>query len=179
MEKCAQCGAPATALKKTKLPTHEEIVLDLPVILLNAVERVSYDCGHYHDTIPNYEGMIAAVALCRVLMHYKLNGREIRLLRNTMGLKGIEFAKKLSVSAEAVSRWENGEPIGNAAEKLLRVTAALALMEKAPAIDVDLQQLTTMEISPIRPSNWSPLYLEQIRMKAVSGKFWDAELKAA
>ncbi len=173
MDTCAKCGALATALRKEKLPTHGETVLDLPVILLNAVERVSCECGHYTDTIPNNEGMIAAVALCRVMMPYKLNGLEIRLLRQTLGLKGVEFAKKLSVSAEAVSRWENGEAIGNAAEKLLRVTAALVLMEKAPAIDVDLQKLTTMEISPIRPANWSPALLgasaRQARKRQILG----------
>jgi DNA-binding transcriptional regulator YiaG len=182
MEVCAKCGASGTALKRARLESYEDSVLGNPVTLVNAVERVTCVCGHSVDIIPNQEGLIAAVALCRLMLPYKLNGREIRLLRNALSMKGTEFAKKFSVSPETLSRWETGaEVIGNNAEKYLRLSAAVSLMPLAPAIDVELEQLQAMELSPLRPSEWPSLRLERVRLKHDKKKdtLWDTEERVA
>ncbi len=166
MNVCAKCGASGTALTRTRLATHDYPVLDMPVVLVNAVDRFTCTCGHSLDVIANHEGLIAAVALCRVLMRIKLNGKEIRLLRKTLDLKAIELAGRLEVSPETLSRWENAaEVISNAKEKNLRLRVALALATKAPAIEVNLEALMAMEITPVRPANWPVLCLEAVRVK--------------
>jgi len=166
MNVCAKCGASATALTRTRLATYNHTVLDMPVVLMNVVDRFSCKCGHAVEVIPNHEGLIAAVALCRIMQPVKLNGNEIRLLRKTLGLKAIELAKRLDVSPETLSRWENdAEVIGNSSERSFRIRIAISLTPKAPAISLDMESLMTMEIMPIRPVNWSPLWLEGVRVK--------------
>lgn len=176
MNMCAKCGASGTALTRTRMATYDETILGNPVSLENGVDQfVCSKCGHTVVAVANQEGLIAAVALCRILLPYKLNGQEIRLLRMALGLKGIELAKKLDVTPEAVSRWENGEVIGNPKEKTLRLVIALAVMPKAPAIDVDLQELMSMEITPVRPTEWPVINLEMVRWKRDNHKDtqWD------
>jgi len=184
MNICAKCGASGkTALTRTRLAAYETTVLGMPVVLVNAVDQYTCKtCGHAVEVVANNEGLVAAVALCRTEMTHKLNGEEIRLLRLAMGLKGNELAKKLDVDPATISRWENGEIIGNVAEKRLRLAVALALRPKAPAVDVDLEELMAMEITPIRPTTREPLELEVVRMKADHHKSiqWDmADQRAA
>lgn len=178
MESCAQCGASGTALKKTRVSSHDDIVLANKVVLLNAVERVQCgECDHSVDVVPNQESLVAAVALLRVHLPHKLSGKEIRLLRLAMKVKAIDLAKKLGVTAEALSRWENGDAIGNAAEKCLRLTVALDMEAKAPAIDIDLAAIMSMEISPVWPTEAPPVFcLETVLVKHENQKnrSWDA-----
>lgn len=177
MHHCAKCGASGTSMTSARLPTFDDVVLENPVTLVNVVDRITCkECNHFLDLVPDQEGLIAAVALCRVQQPYKLNGREIRLLRIALGLKGTEFAKKLSVTPEAVSRWENSnEIIGNQTEKYLRLTVALGLKPKASAIDIALEDLMAMDIVPMRPTDLPTIFLEQVKLKEGRRKHkqWD------
>ncbi|HVZ27738.1 MAG TPA: hypothetical protein VG798_03700 [Rhizomicrobium sp.] len=172
MKTCAKCGATGTALQRNRLATYEDTVLDMPVTLVNAVDKfVCTNCQHSLDVVPNEKGLIAAVALCRVLMPRKLHGKEIRLLRKTMGLKSLDLAKQLAVAPETMSRWENGaEVIGSQAERQLRLLVAVKLQSDAPAIDHDLSDILTMEINPLIPANTESLLLEAVRMKEKAKK---------
>jgi len=181
MKSCAKCGASGTALTLERVAMHEDIVLGSKVRLVNAVDRITCSCEHSVVLVPNQEGLIAAVALCRVQEHYKLSSTEIRLLRLAMQLKAVDLAKELDVTPETLSRWENGDTIGNTAEKCLRMTVALALMPKAIAIDVDLRALMSMEITPVRPNPAPILYLERVLVKVDHRKdrSWDTSEREA
>jgi len=54
----------------------------------------------------------------------RLEPGEIRFLRKHLGWSGKDFAKRLGVTPESVSRWENGaRQMRPTAEKLLRLSA--------------------------------------------------------
>ena len=172
MKSCARCGATGTALLRQRRAEYEDVVLDMPVMLVNAVDIFTCSsCGHEIPVTQNQEGLIAAVALCRILMPRKVRGREIRLLRKAMGLKGVELAKKLAIKPETLSRWETGaEVIGAQAERNLRLLVAVMLQPKAPAIDINLQDIMNMEVNALMPANSEHLWLEAVRVKSDSKK---------
>ena len=102
-------------------------------------------------TIPDLEGLIAAVAVTRVIHDLKLNGGEIRFLRKAVAMTARTLADRLEVTPETVSRWENGkDPIGPTSEKLLRLIVGDELSQKAPAIDFDSAEIVRMRIQSVR-----------------------------
>ncbi len=166
MKVCAQCGASGTALTRTRLATYEDTVLGYAVILVNAVDRFRCsDCGHEISVVTNHEGLIAAVAIKRIQMPYKLYPAEIRHLRMAMGMKGVQFAKHVGATAESVSRWENGETIGTDKERAIRLVAASTLKSRAPLMEIDYSVIVSMKFLPMRPVNLAPLWFEMVRIK--------------
>lgn len=170
MKICAKCGASETALTRTRLATYEDKVMGYDVVLVNAVDRFTCECGHELDVVTNQEGLIAAVGLTRVHMPYKLFGPEIRSLRKALGLKSVEFANKIDVTAETMSRWENGERLSDVNERALRLVTAASLSPRAPLIDVNFDVLTSMKFLPVRPANIPALWFEMVRTKTQDRK---------
>lgn len=156
MPKCKACGADAF---ETRLLDEFDVSgllgAPFPVILEKAVkEQFCANCcqilGHI---IPQPDQLSAVVAIVRSCDQNKMNGREIRFLRTTVGWKAKELAKKLSLSAEHLSRYENGRAaIGEVYERLLRALVCLAHIEKVPFIDLDLSTFTEMRILSARDS---------------------------
>ena len=149
------------------IESHQTEIIGIEVVLHNSAERVK--CRDCHDEtimIPNMAGLIAAIAMLRVLNPIKLKGSEIRFIRKSLGLSAKKFASILEVSAESFSRWENDKsPISSVYEKLLRIFAAKNLQEKAPAIDMDIDTLVHMHIKPVCSSNRKMIFhLERLRM---------------
>ena len=182
MKTCAKCGASGTALMRTRLANYEDAVLGYDVILVNAVDHFKCSvCDHEVKVVANQEGLIAAVALARLQMNYKLSAQEIKRVRMALNLKGVEFARKLSVSAETVSRWENAERMSDEKERTLRIVAAVILAERAPLVDIDLAAIASMKLIPMRPVEFDPLCFEMIRTKVDKKKDdqWDSVDEAA
>jgi DNA-binding transcriptional regulator YiaG len=154
------------------LGCHREVISGLPVILIRAVEvEQCADCGELlSKKIPNFQNLIAAMAVVRVTDALKLNGVDIRFLRKAMNWTGKELADRLGVSVETVSRWENGKDlIGVANEKLLRLIVGTAMHEDAPAIDFDPQQITNMRIESVRATEaMRPMCFERVKFKRPS-----------
>lgn len=151
-EKCEKC---AGALVTRTVPEYRnDALMGIPgVAILNAVEEVRCKrCGFVAATgFFNLEGLIAAVAVARVMAPQKLSGRDVRFLRKALGWSSKELAAKLEVRGETVSRWENQkEPIGPTSEKLLRLMVAEFLAEKAPALEVDEKRIASMRIRTVR-----------------------------
>lgn len=88
--------------------------------------------------MPNLERLVAAVAIARALHPRKLDGDEIRFLRKAAGWKAIEMAAELDVDKSTMSRWENGKgiPMGNGAEKHLRLAVCTKLGKKCASYGV-------------------------------------------
>lgn len=149
MGKC-RCGG-----KSTNQPIKEYVVpggllgLDRVVLVDGAVRAdVCGKCGDITNVvIPDLPGLIAAAALSRVKMPFKLSGRDIKFLRKAMGMSAKDLGELLEVTQETMSRWENDKlPIGPTNEKLLRLIVVLKLESKAEAIDANKEQIATMKI---------------------------------
>jgi DNA-binding transcriptional regulator YiaG len=106
------------------LATYEpNIGAPFKVILENAVKQTFSHEGKLLDTcIPNMGGLLKEVALARSLIPRKFTPAEIKFVRKAVGLKATELADLLGISAEHLSRCENGDrALSISAEKLLRV----------------------------------------------------------
>jgi DNA-binding transcriptional regulator YiaG len=93
------------------------------VTLIDSVRQTVGDKGQVLDTcIPNMAGLLKEVALARSLCDRKFSSKDIRFVRKAVGLRANELASLLGISAEHLSRCENGDrALSVAAEKLLRV----------------------------------------------------------
>lgn len=109
-------------------------------------------CGYVKSlAIPNLQGLIAAVAVSRVLIPYKLHGKEIRFLREALEETAKELALTVEVLPTQISRWENeAEPIGPRSEKLLRLYVVEKLA-KQTIIKASLDAIFRMRIQVWRP----------------------------
>jgi DNA-binding transcriptional regulator YiaG len=106
------------------LPSYEPNVgAPFKVILIDSVRQTfSADGDLLETSIPNLSGLLKEIAFARSLESRKFSPLDIKFVRKAVGLKAIELAELLGVSAEHMSRCENGErTLSIAAEKLLRV----------------------------------------------------------
>lgn len=93
------------------------------VVLMGAVRQMISPEGDILETrIPNMSGLLKEVALSRSLCTRKFASGDIKFVRKAFGLKALELADLLGISAEHLSRCENGDRVLSiAAEKLLRI----------------------------------------------------------
>lgn len=187
MTKCQVCGSEAQAITAAY---HVENLLGVRVGLVNCVKKIVCDaCGEETITIPDVNGLVAAVAVARTMIPTKLNGTEIKFLRKAVDLSAKDLAGVLGIRPETVSRWENdpAQQIGSSDEKLFRIMVGHHLKEaeedRAPAVDYDERDILEMTINPIRKLGDEPLMnFERVRVKIKkkTQEAWDgAEMKAA
>ncbi|OJY72337.1 MAG: hypothetical protein BGP12_12435 [Rhodospirillales bacterium 70-18] len=157
--------------------------LPYPVVILNAVEEELDEKGaRVGVRIPNIEGLAAAVALGRCFDPYELGGAEVRFLRRTLGYTQKELAGHLEIRPETLSRWEGRKenadqrPVGEWADKALRMLAVLDLAPRVPGVTVDPKSITGLRIRLRNPNQWPTLTAEQVIVKTDSHKRyeWDA-----
>lgn len=97
------------------------------IYLLNGYE-VSEEGGETCVAIHDIEGLHEAIGRHLVLHRKALSAREIRFLRNTLGLTQAGLAARLGNTSQSVARWEKGEcEIPGASEKLLRAVFLASL----------------------------------------------------
>jgi DNA-binding transcriptional regulator YiaG len=110
-------------------------------------------CGEVTSIeIPNLEGLVAAVAVARVLHPLKLVGNEIRYLREALEMTGQELGQKVvQVLPFQISKWENDrERIGPQSETLLRLYVVDKLA-RLTAIKVNRSAIHQMRSEAWRP----------------------------
>lgn len=177
---CNKCNS--TQVKIYTLPYHVENLFGVRIGVNGcAIRTACYLCKEEAITIPDVQGLIAAVAVARIMLPTKLNGPEIKFLRKTINLSSKDFAKIMGVRPETVSRWENDgeQQIGYAEEKVFRILVGNMLKkesheDKAPTVDYDHMAIVEMAINPIRPSGNAPLLkFARIRMKFNNRKAQD------
>ena len=98
------------------------------IYLLNGYAIQEHD-DELHVSITDMEGLHETIG--RHLVGYRkgLSPKEIKFLRNTMGLTQAELAKRLGNNSQSVARWEKGEcEIPGTAEKLLRAVFLASLL---------------------------------------------------
>ena len=118
--KCRQCGS--TELERTTVD-HHYLESGLPNVHLRSIPaRKCTACGALRIAIPAIESLHRAIALALLKKQTRLTGREVRFLRKYIGLSGVDFARRIGATPEAVSRWETDlKPIGPQSERLLRL----------------------------------------------------------
>ena len=151
------------------------------VIVGGAVSRqMCPNCGEVGVSIPDLPGLIAAAAVARVKMPWRLEADEIRFLRKACQLTAKDLADLLQVTPETVSRWENGKaPVGPSNEKLLRIHVGLTLADSAPGVPFDQNEIIRLRIMAVyEPNSLPKLVFSRIPMlkKQQTEEVW---LKAA
>ena len=83
------------------------------------------ECGNYEVSIPKLEGLHRLIAKTLIEKLTRFTGAEIRFLRKSLGLSAADFARRMGVTIETVSRWEHDAvAIGPQADRLLRLLVA-------------------------------------------------------
>jgi putative zinc finger/helix-turn-helix YgiT family protein len=118
--KCTECGEIMVSTRENR-PYSK-----LPGVLLLGVEVLRCPkCGESEVVIPKPNQLGDLLASHLIEKQYRLVGPEIRFLRAHLGLTGAELARRMGVSPETVSRWENGkDAMGPVADRLLRLLVA-------------------------------------------------------
>jgi hypothetical protein len=157
--KCKKCET--TIEQLTPIPRYDYKALGVPVTLLNAVQIARCPkCGSVDGTlIPNLTGLIASAAVLRVSIPIRLNGEEIRFLREALDYSGVELADKLDVRNELISRCEHDtEAMGVHLERNFRTLVFLRL-RRYTVIKPKLENLLTMRFQSVRPVGSVPILL--------------------
>ena len=124
MNCCLLCGGPLREFRENYI--YNECGLDN--VVLKDLERTEcLECGDRQVLLPNCEGLHTLIARHLALKPVLLTGREIRFLRTYLRYSGADYARKVGVSPETVSRWENEKlEMGWANELVLRMSVLLS-----------------------------------------------------
>ncbi|MBV1829247.1 hypothetical protein HNW77_00020 [Komagataeibacter sp. AV436] len=94
------------------LPSCEKDGLGLPyavTLIDTAEEEIDETTGEVIGvSVPDMEGLVAAVAMARVLIPTGLLQQEVRFMRDMLNLGSGKMAEILTMTPESYSRWENG-----------------------------------------------------------------------
>ncbi len=135
---CGVCGTPMKGARETA--AYE---CGLPGVVLEKVMVYRCPkCGEREVEVPDTLKLHREVALTVARRPERLGPREIRFLRNQLGLSATEFARMSGVDKSTVSRWERIDeptPMGGQAERLLRVL----VMSDKPVSSYELEQVAT------------------------------------
>ncbi len=127
--KCELCKD-ETIIKRGQRYHYIECGLD-NVYLENLDVRVCEACGEASPRIPRINDLHAIIGQAVALQNVPLSGKEIRFLRQHLGLKAKEWAAFLHIDTATLSRWENGgQIIGPQADSLMRLMYFYLLVEK-------------------------------------------------
>ena len=116
---CHNCGEAMAAIKDQPY-RYKECGLDQVTIIGITIHKCE-NCGESYVSIPRIKELHTVIGGLICEKKGRLTGEEVRFLRKDMRMKGTEFAMMLSVSAEHISRVENGKKdVSENLGKLLR-----------------------------------------------------------
>ncbi|CAN5910717.1 hypothetical protein BH11GEM1_BH11GEM1_08040 [soil metagenome] len=146
--KCDDCGSPVT---KERNAVRRYEIGGLAHVELHGVDVTKCAaCGREGMAIPRIGQLHRVLAEAFVTQRRMLAHPEIRFLRKHIGLSGVEFAQRMGVARETVSRWETGSyPMGATADRLLRLLVVTHEPTESYAVDDFLLQLDD-EAAPAR-----------------------------
>ncbi len=138
--KCDGCGGPATTERNA---VRRYTIGGLSHVELHGVEVTTCPgCGKEELAIPRIGQMHRVLAEAFVTQRRMLAPVEIRFLRKHIGLSAADFAQRMGVARETVSRWENGaKPMGATADRLLRLLVVTHEPTECYAVDDLLREL--------------------------------------
>jgi putative zinc finger/helix-turn-helix YgiT family protein len=138
--KCDDCGGPVKTEHNT---VRRYDIGGLPHVELHGVEVTSCPaCGKEGIAIPRIAQLHRVLAEAFVTQRRMLAPVEMRFLRKHIGLSGADFAQRMGVARETVSRWEKGAtPMGAVADRLLRLLVVTHEPTESYAVDDFLREL--------------------------------------
>ncbi len=131
--KCESCGG---AVVERRLDSYQftESGLD-DVSLVGVLERRCEACGDREVVLPRLKELHRVIAKALAAKSSLLTPQEFRFLRKHLGFSQGDFAERVNIRAEAVSRWETGaEEISWHFELLLRLMVLLELHERSYSV---------------------------------------------
>jgi len=158
VKKCKECSGEMTSSREA----YRYVESGLPNVTLKDVEiRRCPKCGNQEVLIPRVAELHRAIALALVHKPARFLGAEVRYLRKYMGWSGVDFASRMGVNPETVSRWENEkEAISSTSDRLLR----LIVVRNWPVEDYSVDDLVKIQDR----KDPSPVHLEL----QVQGRQW-------
>jgi putative transcriptional regulator len=165
--KCAECGSDQMTVERSAVIRYD--AGGLHHVTLQGVEtRRCAVCGDESIKIPRIGQLHRVLADYLIRQPRLLLGIEIRFLRTHLGLSTQDFAHRLGVTRETVSRWENDkERMGEPSDHLLRALVTSHQPTENYAVDDLLRDL---------PDTLSPAKAELVTVSvqnATSG--WQAQ----
>jgi putative zinc finger/helix-turn-helix YgiT family protein len=139
--RCTECQRAEMITNKETI-RYEECGLPNVVLKNIEVERCP-ECGNELISIPAISGLHRTIALHLIQQPERITVAEIRFLRKHMGWSKSDFARKLHVRAEQVSRWESEShpvPMNKQSELLLR--SLVAIGNKVKKYDESIDKLS-------------------------------------
>lgn len=154
--KCRECGAPVMVEKNAVIRYD---MGGLPHVELHGVEVRRCDaCGKSETLIPRIGQLHRVLASAFITQTRMLAPAEIKFLRKHIGLSGVDFAQRMGVTRETVSRWETGATaMGAVADRLLRLLVVTHEPTQSYAVDDLLKHLNDTP-APEKPSSL-PLWI--------------------
>ncbi len=152
-------------MERTVKPEHVEDLGGLVVKVLNAVvvQRCSA-CSEEMTGIPDLQGLARAAAMVRTLNPARLSGKEVKFIRRALDLTQKEFAEKMDLTAEHISRWENDHKgIGGGSEKLMRHNVC-ALLHREGVCEYDPKAIVNMHVTEAPPEGLPPVEMVRVRI---------------
>jgi transcriptional regulator with XRE-family HTH domain len=176
-----------TQYERRVLDRYEIDTLGAPfkVTLLDCVAMCGVDSETGEDKInvPNLSGLIGAVVRARVSHSRKLNGKEIKFVRNALGLRANQLAKFLGMGPEHLSRCEAGKKVlALPSEKMFRLFAYLATYMPEPQemltqiFDGQADLKSGLETKTKKPDEMAMKFMEQFLTIQIQSVFDPAEL---
>lgn len=159
-------------------PEHTEDLGGVKVKILNAVVVLRcVECNAEQTAIPDMQGLVRTAALARALIPVCLSGIELRFIRRALDMTQKQFAQKMELAVETLSRWENDVPgTGGMSEKLLRHNVCALLHKEIQEVDYDPSVITSMRLHCLPKGEiLPPIIMERVRIKQCSRKYdaWD------
>jgi len=153
------------------------------VVLLNAVTfNIDPKTGEEKINVPDVNGLIGAVVRARVSHPRKLNGKEIRFIRNALGMKANQICKFLDMTPEHFSRCEKGTKVmAILSEKMFRLFAHVATYFPDPQDLVDVlngkTELSNTDVTrkAKKPEEMASKFVEQFLTMKILPAFDTAE----
>lgn len=117
---CDECGGPVVTERNA---VRRYDIGELPHVELHGVEVTHCpSCGMEGIVIPRIAQLHRVLAETFVTQRRMLAPVEVRFLRKHLGMSTSDFAKRIGVSRETVSRWETGaQGMGSVADRLVRL----------------------------------------------------------
>ena len=149
--KCDECGGPVTTERNA---VRRYDIGGLPHVELHGVEvSKCASCGLESLAIARIGQLHRVLVQGFVTQHRMLAPVEIRFLRKHIGLSGGDFAQRMGVARETVSRWETGAmPMGAVADRLLRLLVVAHEPTENYAVDDFLRALNDIP-APVKLSS--------------------------
>ena len=162
--KCEDCGGPLTAERGA---VRRYDIGGLPHVELHGVDVVTCPaCGMEDVIIPRIGQLHRVLAEGFLRQERMFAPVEIRFLRKHIGLSTGDFAQRMGVTRETVSRWETGaKPMSPVADRLLRLLVNGHEPTESYAVDDLLRDLknepppTKLSSVPVwnsRNEGWTP-----------------------